>query len=123
MVLVEVLQPVAIESRVGRELLFVEAVPDHPLEGLLLGEVGDPAGHQIQDDGVLRNALGVEGGQSRPKGLIEVVDEPRFGIEEDIIGTIPLASLGLLQHQNGHGSLIGACSLQLQSECCRHGRS
>ena len=105
---VEVLQPMAIEAFVGRQLLFVEAVADHPFVDAVVWEVRHPARHQIQHHGPLGDPLAVELGEPLAKGFVEMVHKARFAVEEPIVAAIPLPALGVGEYLNRHTHLATA---------------
>ena len=103
---VEILNPVAVESGIGRQLLGVEAMADHPLVVDLVWQVGDPRRHQVEDRGAGGNLLAIELGEPLPKGSIQVVDETGIAVEDRVVFAVQLEALGWAQQFHCHGAIL-----------------
>ena len=92
---IQVLNPEAIKPRIGLELCGIKAMADHTPVTDLLGQVADPAGHQIEQLGSSWKALAVELGEAGAETAIEVLHKAWLGIKEGVIAAINLAAIRL----------------------------
>ena len=102
MVPVEVLNPKAIKAPIGLELFSIEAMADHTRIGDLLGQVADPAGHQIEQLGALGEPLAVKVRETGAETAIKMLHKPGDGIKEGVIGPIEFASIRPTENLNHH---------------------
>ena len=85
---VEVLDEAAVEAWVGGELIFVQAVAGDAGIRDIIGQVADPAAHEVEDDAAGGERVAVEGGDRVDGGVVDVGDEAGVGIEERVGGAV-----------------------------------
>ena len=98
LILIEVLNPVPIESGVGGQLLIVEAMANHLVVVDVVRQMADPAAHQIQNLGAGRNPLAIQLRQPSAEAGVEMVNEARLAVEQRVITAIELVALSVLKY-------------------------
>lgn len=95
--------------RVRREFLGIHAVADDLGIDAVIGQVADPARHEIEDTTANRQNCTIEIGQCRRCALINMGDKPWRGVKCQVVTPI----------------LFGECTLGQFRECvlCGHARA
>jgi hypothetical protein len=94
LVLVEVLDEKVDEFGIFCEFCFVHAVSFDVGKFDIIGEMGNPATHHVEDAGVGVEAIAVEFGELLDEAVIDVGDEAGGVVEEAIVGFVLFGALG-----------------------------
>ena len=89
-VAIQILHEPAIKPRIGGELFGVHAMSDDRGVGPVGRQVADPTRHEVEYRLVLGQQPSIVCGQRRHRTLVDVRDQPRRGIESEIIARILL---------------------------------
>jgi len=81
---VQVLHDAAAQARVGLEFRPVHAEADDATIDDVVGQVADPARHEVEQDVARREALAIDVGDGGDRAIVDVGDEPRLRVEQQI---------------------------------------
>ena len=93
LVLVEVLQPVLIETGIGLKLSLIHAMADDTVITDIIRKMTDPRRAKIQDRRAGRKTISVELGQTRAESLIQMMNKSWLAVEDTVIFTVKLEAL------------------------------